>query len=82
VCSIRHYHAQFVLPQASIFGKVDGFEQQIKIMGRLHQNRAIQGDAVVVELLPRSEWQTAFADGVAVEDNGKFLALRVYEIEG
>eukprot|EP00004_Rigifila_ramosa_P023073 TRINITY_DN6420_c0_g1_i10.p1 TRINITY_DN6420_c0_g1~~TRINITY_DN6420_c0_g1_i10.p1 ORF type:complete len:986 (+),score=289.67 TRINITY_DN6420_c0_g1_i10:225-2960(+) len=33
------------------------FDSDILIHGRLHLNRAIHGDVVVVEILPRSEWR-------------------------
>ncbi|KAJ1650843.1 exosome catalytic subunit dis3 [Dispira simplex] len=53
--SMNISHHNFL--EGHIFGKVDGEERSIAILGREHMNRAIQGDIVVVELLPKSEWQ-------------------------
>ncbi|CAG8746900.1 13856_t:CDS:10 [Dentiscutata erythropus] len=42
--------------EGSIFSNVDGVETQVMILGRPCLNRAIQGDVVAVQLLPKSEW--------------------------
>ncbi|RHZ52885.1 hypothetical protein Glove_456g19 [Diversispora epigaea] len=42
--------------EGSIQSFVDGVETQIMILGRSRLNRAIQGDIIAVELLPKSEW--------------------------
>ncbi|MCJ1478957.1 exosome catalytic subunit dis3 [Lambiella insularis] len=36
---------------------VSAFEKSLLILGRDNSNRAIQGDVVVVEVLPRSQWK-------------------------
>ncbi|KAJ1980776.1 exosome catalytic subunit dis3 [Dimargaris cristalligena] len=43
--------------EGSILGSVDGETRAIVIIGRSHMNRAVHGDVIAVELLPRSEWQ-------------------------
>ncbi|KAJ1984510.1 exosome catalytic subunit dis3 [Dimargaris verticillata] len=43
--------------EGSIHGAVDGEDRTIAIQGRAHLNRAVHGDVVVVELLPKDEWQ-------------------------
>ncbi|KAJ1971918.1 exosome catalytic subunit dis3 [Dimargaris xerosporica] len=43
--------------EGSIHGVVDGEDRTIAILGRVHLNRAVHGDVVVVELLPKDEWQ-------------------------
>lgn len=45
--------------EGTIFGTVDDKEQDIVILGRPHLNRAIHGDVVCVELLPRDQWGTS-----------------------
>ncbi|KAJ1925348.1 exosome catalytic subunit dis3 [Tieghemiomyces parasiticus] len=45
--------------EGSLFGKVDGVERAIAVVGRDHMNRAVHGDVVAVELLPESEWLRA-----------------------
>lgn len=47
-------------------GKVDGQETSIRIQGREQLNRAIHGDVVAIQLLPKSEW--AAAPFVAIEE--------------
>lgn len=36
---------------------VPAFERSLLILGRENSNRAVQGDAVVVEILPKSQWK-------------------------
>lgn len=46
------------------------------VCGVKNRNRATHGDAVVVELLPRSEWQgrvTALAEGQGAESESKTM---------
>lgn len=43
--------------EGSIFTKFQGKEQAISILGRMDMNRAIQGDIVVVEILPKDQWR-------------------------
>jgi exosome complex exonuclease DIS3/RRP44 len=38
---------------------VDGLDEDVLIRGRMHMNRAFDGDLVVVELLPRDQWRRA-----------------------
>ncbi|CAG8588221.1 11045_t:CDS:10 [Gigaspora rosea] len=42
--------------EGSILSNVNGVDTQIMILGRPCLNRAIQGDVVAVQLLPKSEW--------------------------
>lgn len=44
--------------EASISATVDGLEMRILIIGRENMNRGIQGDTVVVEILPREQWSS------------------------
>lgn len=52
--------------EGSIFTKTNGTEQQVLLLGRTNLNRAVQGDVVVVEVFPPSEWKSA-ADLIVVE---------------
>ncbi|CAH1763197.1 9467_t:CDS:10 [Entrophospora sp. SA101] len=54
--------------EGSIMSKIDGEEAQIMIIGRRCLNRAIQGDVVVVQLLPKSEWLKSPTAVVVEED--------------
>ncbi|KAF8940521.1 hypothetical protein EDD21DRAFT_380965 [Dissophora ornata] len=53
--------------EGSIYTKIDGIEGTILIVGREHLNRAIDGDIVAVELLPKSEWRTT-PTGVVIDE--------------
>ncbi|KAF9200140.1 exosome catalytic subunit dis3 [Haplosporangium sp. Z 27] len=53
--------------EGSIFTKVDGVENTILIVGREHLNRAVDGDVIAVELLPKSEWRTT-PTGVVIDE--------------
>ncbi|KAF9971912.1 exosome catalytic subunit dis3 [Actinomortierella ambigua] len=53
--------------EGSIYTKVDGKETTVLILGRKHLNRAMEGDTVVVELLPKSEWRST-PTGVVVDE--------------
>lgn len=37
---------------------VSTFEKSLLILGRENSNRAVQGDVIVVEILPKSQWKT------------------------
>ncbi|KAI9018441.1 hypothetical protein DFJ74DRAFT_699635 [Hyaloraphidium curvatum] len=63
--------SSYDVTQGSVFGLVDGAEQQILIQGRVNQNRAIQGDTVAVEILAKSEWGPVKDD---IEDDPNSLA--------
>lgn len=52
---------------------MEGSETQIMIRGRKNLNRAIQGDVVAVELLPRSAWLKSPA--VVVLEEGKYYCM-------
>jgi len=52
---------------ASIFASIDGVETSILITGRENINRAIQGDVVAVELLPRALWKSE-SDEIVLEE--------------
>ncbi|CAG8445251.1 12974_t:CDS:10 [Acaulospora morrowiae] len=54
--------------EGSILSTVEGVDTQILILGRLYLNRAIQGDVVAVQLLPKSEWSRAPTSAVVEED--------------
>ncbi|KAI8821472.1 uncharacterized protein EV422DRAFT_43764 [Fimicolochytrium jonesii] len=43
--------------EGSIFAEVDKEEKTVIILGREHLNRAIHGDIVAVQLLPREQWK-------------------------
>lgn len=47
--------------------KVAVFNRQVLVAGRQSMNRAMQGDVVALEMLPRSEWR-APADAVVDQD--------------
>ncbi|KAI1313414.1 exosome catalytic subunit dis3 [Mortierella claussenii] len=53
--------------EGSIFTKINGIEGTILIVGREHLNRAVDGDIIAVELLPKSEWRTT-PTGVVVDE--------------
>ncbi|TRY61520.1 hypothetical protein TCAL_13903 [Tigriopus californicus] len=53
--------------QASI--NVEGRDQPVLIQGLAHQNRALDGDRVAVELLPAPEWRAE--SEVVLEDDGQ-----------
>ncbi|KAF9995574.1 exosome catalytic subunit dis3 [Entomortierella chlamydospora] len=53
--------------EGSIFTKVDGVENTILIVGREHLNRAVDGDIIAVELLPKSEWRRT-PTGVVIDE--------------
>jgi exosome complex exonuclease DIS3/RRP44 len=50
---------------------VAAFNRPVLVAGRHNMNRAMQGDVVAIEMLPRSEWK-APADAV-VDQDGRFL---------
>ena len=45
-----------IAPDLLIKATPAGMDTDVVILGREKQNRALHGDAVYVELLPRSEW--------------------------
>ncbi|KAG0204304.1 exosome catalytic subunit dis3 [Mortierella sp. GBA30] len=53
--------------EGSIYTKMDGAEGTILIVGREHLNRAVDGDIIAVELLPKSEWRTT-PTGVVIDE--------------
>ncbi|KAG0042097.1 exosome catalytic subunit dis3 [Gryganskiella cystojenkinii] len=57
--------------EGSIFTKIDGVEGTILIVGRENLNRAVDGDIVAIELLPKSEWRTTPTGVVADEEEEK-----------
>ncbi|KAF9914214.1 exosome catalytic subunit dis3 [Lobosporangium transversale] len=57
--------------EGSIFTKIDGVENTILIVGRENLNRAVDGDIVAVELLPKSEWRTTPTGVVITEEEEK-----------
>jgi exosome complex exonuclease DIS3/RRP44 len=50
---------------------VPAFDRPVHILGRDHINRAIQGDSVVIEILPRSEWKSPIAQIVDADELNK-----------
>ncbi|CAG8448990.1 9810_t:CDS:10 [Diversispora eburnea] len=54
--------------------EVNGVETQIIILGRSRLNRAIQGDVIAVELLPKSEW-TISSTAVVLEEEEETTEL-------
>ncbi|KAG0226605.1 exosome catalytic subunit dis3 [Actinomortierella wolfii] len=72
VKSGKYYQGKLSISQhnyleGSIYTKVDGKETTVLILGRKHLNRAMEGDTVVIELLPKSEWRTT-PTGVVVDE--------------
>ncbi|KAL1924470.1 uncharacterized protein VTP21DRAFT_4124 [Calcarisporiella thermophila] len=59
--------------EGSIYGMVDGQERTITILGRKNLNRAMQGDVVAVELLPKEEWKRSPSTVMTEEDEEKVL---------
>ena len=62
--------------------KVGGLSQEILIKDPEHQNRALSGDIVCVELLPQAEWVANFKKAdkvfdVALEDEGDGDAISI-----
>ncbi|KAG0328695.1 exosome catalytic subunit dis3 [Podila horticola] len=53
--------------EGSIFTKIDGVDSTILIVGRENLNRAVDGDTIAVELLPKSEWRTT-PTGVVIDE--------------
>lgn len=48
--------------------RVAAFTKPVLVTGRQNMNRAMQGDIVAIEMLPRSEWR-APADAVVDQDS-------------
>ncbi|ORX72311.1 RNB-domain-containing protein [Linderina pennispora] len=46
----------------------DGKERSVLILGRMDMNRAIQGDKVAVQILPKSQWRKAPSAALVDED--------------
>ncbi|KAI7900875.1 uncharacterized protein BX663DRAFT_515563 [Cokeromyces recurvatus] len=55
--------------EATVVGEVEGETKTIYILGRKNFNRAIQGDVVAVQLLPKSEWKRGASIAVEEEDD-------------
>lgn len=51
-----------------------GMSKPVLLVGRQAMNRSVDGDVVVVELLPKSEWQ-AQGDEVLDQDGGLYPHL-------
>ncbi|KAJ2639568.1 exosome catalytic subunit dis3, partial [Coemansia sp. RSA 1694] len=55
--------------EGSIFAAFpDGKERRILVIGRKDMNRAIQGDKIAVQILPRSQWRKAPSAALVDED--------------
>ncbi|KAG9288456.1 hypothetical protein G9A89_015662 [Geosiphon pyriformis] len=65
--------------EGSIMANVEGVETQIMIIGRPSMNRAIQGDVVAVQLLPKSEWLRTPTAAVVDEDEESNLSMDTEE---
>jgi len=50
---------------------VPTFDRSLIIQGRENSNRAVSGDVVVIEVLPKSEWKTPSSKVIEEEDVGK-----------
>src|SRR5260370_31657378 len=63
-----------LLCHVSIQGSVNStaFNRPVLLIGREHMNRAVDGDVVVIEVLPESEWK-APADEV-IDQDGRYSA--------
>ncbi|KAJ1902129.1 exosome catalytic subunit dis3 [Coemansia sp. IMI 209127] len=46
----------------------DGKERRVLVLGRENMNRAIQGDKIVVQVLPKSKWRVAPSAALVDED--------------
>ncbi|KAG0330708.1 exosome catalytic subunit dis3 [Podila humilis] len=53
--------------EGSVFTKIDGVDGTILILGRENLNRAVDGDIIAVELLPKSDWRTT-PTGVVIDE--------------
>jgi len=51
--------------------QVPAFDRALIIQGRENSNRAVSGDVVVVEVLPRSQWKAPSSKVIEEEDIGK-----------
>ncbi|GAO49346.1 RNB-domain-containing protein [Saitoella complicata NRRL Y-17804] len=74
VKSMKYHQGVFnVSPYNYLEGSVPvpAFDRPLKVIGREHINRAIQGDVVVVEMLPESEWYTPVAKIIEDEEVNK-----------
>lgn len=59
--------------EGSVIIKIGNEEKTIQIVGREHINRAIQGDVIAVQILPKSQWKAAISEIVEedeVENDG------------
>jgi len=45
---------------------------EILITGKVHRNRAINGDEVIVKILPRSEWKSKI-NRLGTDEEGEIL---------
>ncbi|KAI9294598.1 RNB-domain-containing protein, partial [Neoconidiobolus thromboides FSU 785] len=59
--------------EGSIYGKINGEEKNISIIGRKYLNRGIHGDIVCVELLPQNEWGITESIVITNEEDEKEL---------
>ncbi|KAG9322667.1 hypothetical protein KVV02_007934 [Mortierella alpina] len=53
--------------EGSVYTKIDGQDGTILIVGRENLNRAVDGDIIALELLPKSEWRTT-PTGVVIDE--------------
>ena len=51
--------------------KVPSFDRALIVQGRENSNRAVSGDVVVIEILPRDQWKAPSSKVIAEEDVGK-----------
>lgn len=61
--TISNYNAQ----QGSIYTTFEGEMQAIQVRGHANLNRAINGDHVAIELLPKDQWPSVTEDDVAAD---------------
>lgn len=61
------YNVQEGLTSVSLDPKDRSKRQQVLLIGRENQNRAIDGDVVIIEILPKNEWKGA--SNLAVEQD-------------
>jgi exosome complex exonuclease DIS3/RRP44 len=68
--SLRAVLRKCIVSQGTV--RVAAFNKPVLVAGRQNMNRAMQGDIVAIEMLPRSEWRTP-ADAV-VDQDGESIA--------
>jgi exosome complex exonuclease DIS3/RRP44 len=68
--SLHAILSKCIISQGTV--RVTAFNKPVLVAGRQNMNRAMQGDIVAIEMLPRSEWRTP-ADAV-VDQDGRSMA--------